>query len=177
MRVLRLALLGLWICAVPHAAAAGASRHQTMDIARLGQILSALDPHVVRQGNGWRMQIGERVVLVTADARVGRMRAMIPIRGAGRLGADDLRRMLQANFDSALDGRYAIAQGIVWSIFVHPLEGLDKDHLIAGLAQTVTLARTYGTLYSGGSVQFGGGDSPDLHRRLLDDLTKRGEKL
>jgi hypothetical protein len=157
---------------VPCAGAAPA-----MTVARLGQIVTALDPSAVQHGYGWRMQIGGQVTLLTADAAAGRLRAMMPIGRAGDMDEADLRRMMQANFDSALDGRYAIARGLVWSVFVHPLRGLEKNHLIGGLAQAATLARTHGTIYSGGGAQFGGGDSPELQRDLLDELLKRGEDL
>ncbi|WP_324751560.1 hypothetical protein [Roseovarius sp. Pro17] len=146
-----------------------------MSIDRLGQILHALDPQAVRQGHGWRLRIGAQVVLVVADTDAGRLRAMVPVRITAGLDADDLARMLQANFDSALDGRYAIAQGLVWSVFVHPLEGLDKAHLISGLAQVVTLARSYGTDYSSGELRFGGGDGPASGGALIEELLRRGE--
>ena len=148
-----------------------------MTVARLGQIAGALDPGAVQHGHGWRLRIGGQVTLLTADAAAGRLRAMMPIARADDMDAAALRRMMQANFDSALDGRYAIARGLVWSVFVHPLQGLDKDHLIGGLAQAATLARTHGTFYSGGGEQFGGGDSPELQRELLNELLKRGEDL
>ncbi len=31
---------------------------------------------------------------------------------------------MQANFDTALDARYAIAKGALWSTFIHPLSDL-----------------------------------------------------
>ncbi|WP_256415871.1 hypothetical protein [Ruegeria sp. HKCCD8929] len=36
---------------------------------------------------------------------------------------------------------------------------------IVGLAQTVNIAKTCGTIYSGGAAQFGGDDGGDLQRR------------
>lgn len=148
-----------------------------MTIARLDRIVTALDPEAMQHGNGWRMRVDGQVTLLIADEAAGRLRAMMPIGRADDMDKAGLRRMLQANFDSALDGRYAIARGLVWSVFVHPLRRLDKDQVIAGLAQAATLARTHGTLYSGGGMQFGGGDSPDLQRDLLDELLERGEDL
>ncbi len=148
-----------------------------MTVARLGQIVTALDAEAVQHGHGWRLRVDGHVALLTADEAAGRLRAMMPIGRADKVDKFELRRMMQANFDSALDGRYAIARGIVWSVFVHPLRGLDKEHLIAGLAQMATLARTHGTLYSSGGLQFGGGDSPEMQRELLDELLERGEDL
>lgn len=161
--------------AADEATCAGAD--SAMTLARLGEIVMALDPDAVQQGQGWRLRIGGQVTLLTADAAAGRMRAMMPIGREGDMDKGDLRRMLQANFDSALDGRYAIARGLVWSVFTHSLGSLDKNLLIEGLAQAAMLARTHGTLYSGGDMQFGGGDSPGLQLELLEDLHRRGEDL
>ncbi len=40
------------------------------------------------------------------------MRVLIPIEGTDDLLKDELLRLMQANFDSALDARYAIAQAL-----------------------------------------------------------------
>ncbi|MEO0694373.1 MAG: hypothetical protein AAFY90_16035, partial [Pseudomonadota bacterium] len=82
-----------------------------------------------------------------------------------------------ANFDSALDARYAVANGRLWGVFIHPMRALERDQLISGIAQTVNIAKTYGTLYSGGAMQFGGGDSPGLQRQLIDRLLEKGQDI
>ncbi len=62
-------------------------------------------------------------------------------------------------------------------MFIHPLSPLKKDQLISGLGQAVNLAKTYGGLYTGGAMSFGGGDSVPLQRQLIDRLLKRGEEI
>jgi hypothetical protein len=89
----------------------------------------------------------------------------------------ELRRVMQANFDSALDARYAIARGRLWAVFIHPLAALDRKELLSGLIQTINIARSYGQSYSGGASVFGGGDSNDIYRRLLEELLEKGEAL
>lgn len=148
-----------------------------MTYERLGRILSALDPEVQPRGRAFSLAIEGVQVVVITDPAADRMRAMVPIRPAEGLSETDLHRMMQANFDSALDARYAIANGTLWAAFIHPLSPLEKDQLISGLAQTVNVARTYGTLYTGGAMQFGGGDSPGLQRQLIDELLRRGEDI
>ncbi|EEE37962.1 hypothetical protein RKLH11_1801 [Rhodobacteraceae bacterium KLH11] len=148
-----------------------------MTYERLGKILFALDPDAQPRGPGFELTVSDVPVLVITDANADRMRAMVPIRSAAELSQDDLQRMMQANFDSALDARYAIANGTLWAAFIHPLSPLEKDQLISGLAQTVNIAKTYGTLYSGGATQFGGGDSGNLQRALIDELLKKGEEI
>ena len=81
-----------------------------------------------------------------------------------------MERMLQANYDAVLDARYAIANDIVWSTFIHPLTSLTEDDFISALAQTVTAAETFGTSYTSGAVVFGGGDSSGIHEDLLEEL-------
>jgi len=111
---------------------------------------------------------------VLTDEQADRMRIMIPIADAGDLEADVLYRMLQANYESALDARYAIAQGLVWSVFIHPLSPLTENQLLLSLAQTYNAAETYGTSFSGGLFQFGGGDN---RGEAFDDILKRGTDL
>ncbi len=148
-----------------------------MTYERLGRILAALDPELQPNGAAFALTIRDVQMLVITDAGADRMRAMVPIRPASDLSAEELRRMMQANFDSALDARYAVANGMVWATYIHPLSPLEKDQLISGLAQTVNIARTYGTVYSGGAMQFGGGDSGNLQRQLIDELLKQGEDI
>jgi hypothetical protein len=81
--------------------------------------------------------------------------------GSGLGSEAILRRCLQANFATALDARYGIAQGVLWSTFLHPLGSLDERLFLSGLGQTVTLARTYGTTFQSGELAFGGGDAPE----------------
>jgi len=145
-----------------------------MTLDRMGAILTALDPETAREGGLFRLTIDGFTLMVVTDVPSDRMRAMISVSAAETLDADEMRRLMQANFDSALDARYALANGRLWSVFIHPFAALEKDQLISGIAQTVNVAKTYGTLYSGGGLQFGGGDSNDLQRELIDRLLKKG---
>jgi len=157
--------------------AAAQEAEPPMSYERLGKIIFALDPDARPRGPGFEMTISDVPVLVVTDQQADRMRAMVPIRSAKDLTPEDMKRMMQANFDSALDARYAVANGTLWAVFIHPLSPLRKDQFISGLGQTVNVASTYGTLYSGGAMQFGGGDSNSLQRELIDELLKKGEEI
>ena len=148
-----------------------------MTYEKLGRIIFALDPEAQPQGPGFVLSIAEVTVLVVVDPVSDRMRAMVPVADANDLSEAELMRMMQANFDSALDARYAIANNTLWSAFIHPLSPLKKDQFISALGQPVNAALTYGTLYSGGAMQFNGGDSPGIQRELIDDLLKKGEEI
>lgn len=148
-----------------------------MDLPRMGEILAALDPEAEFNGRGFELTLSDVPVLIIVDPVADRMRAMVPIRSADGMTPEEMERVLQANFDTALDARYALARGRLWATYIHPLSPLKKDQLISGLGQTVNVALTYGTLYSGGAMSFGGGDSQDIQRQLIEDLLKRGQEI
>lgn len=148
-----------------------------MTLERLDQILRALDPNIETNGRIWQLTVANTPVLIVTDPENDRMRALSPVKEVAELEEGALQRMMQANFDSALDARYAIAKDMVWSTYIHPFGPLEKDQLISGIGQVVNLAQTYGTLYSGGAMQFGGGDSGALQRQLIDELLKKGEEI
>lgn len=67
------------------------------------------------------------------------MRIIMPIGDADEIDKESLLRMMQANFDSALDARYAIAQGSLWGVFIHPLGSLiERQRLIEKLKKADT---------------------------------------
>ena len=148
-----------------------------MTMARLGEILLTIDPDARASQNAIEMTLAGIPVIVIADSAADRMRAMVPIRSAEGMTQGELLRVLQANFDSALDARYAVAQGRLWGVFIHPLSPLKKDQLLSALVQTINVARTYGQAYSGGAQVFGGGDSNGIYQELFEELRKKGQEL
>ncbi|MEL6620775.1 MAG: hypothetical protein AAFP16_18010 [Pseudomonadota bacterium] len=148
-----------------------------MTMLRMARIIRAIDPEAEAQGNSIRLTIDDIPLIVIADPTANRMRAMVPIRSANGLSSAELMRLMQANFDTALDARYAVAQGRLWGVFIHPLSPLEKDQLLSALVQTINVARTYGQTYSGGAQIFGGGDSNGIYEELLKELRELGEEI
>jgi len=138
--------------------------------AALLAIVTAFDEEAQLTQNGAVFTIDEVVVTLVFDVNADRMRLMAPISASDDLSEDQLKRLMQANFDTALDARYAIARGQLWSTFIHPLTSLSQEEFVFGLAQTVTLVNTYGTTFSSGAMSFGGGDSNGEIQRLLERL-------
>lgn len=144
---------------------------------RLGQILLALDPEAKTNGtNLWQFGVAGVTVLVVYDLDADRMRAIAPVRPVEGITPEEMARMMQANFDSALDARYAIAKGMLWAAFIHPLAALQGEQLVMAIGQVVNLHQSYGTLYSSGLLQFNGGDSLVQQRKLIDDLLAKAGK-
>ncbi|MDH3741075.1 MAG: type III secretion system chaperone [Hyphomicrobiales bacterium] len=151
----------------------------TMTLELMGEIVSRLDEKAQQPRPGyWQFTVEKRPVVIITDLKADRMRIMVPVARIDQLSRDDLMRIAQANFDSALDSRYAIAQKILWSVYIHPLRELHKRQFITAIGQTVNLAVTYGTTYSSGALTFGGGDSNSiLRKKLIDDLLKKGQDI
>jgi len=61
---------------------------------------------------------------------------------------------MEANFDRTLDARYALFQGKLWSVYLHPLNSLTEEEFAAALDQVANLVETYGTTYASGQLQF-----------------------
>lgn len=149
----------------------------TMTLDRMDEIVLRLDENAVREGGMWNFKVADVPVVIVTDEKNDRMRIMVAIRKIDDIGADELMRLLQADFDSALDARYAVAHDVLWSAYIHPLAALHDRQFISAIGQTVNLALTYGTSYTSGALVFGGGDSQQLLRRkLIDELLKKGEE-
>ena len=148
-----------------------------MTIDRLSEIVTALDPDVIMRGPAMEFTLEDIPIVVIADPGADRMRAMVPIASLEDVSAEEMTRMMQANFDTALDARYAVAQDRVWGVYIHPLAALERAEFLSGIAQTVNLARSYGSTYSGGAQVFGGGDSNGIYEDLLQDLLDRGQDI
>ena len=85
-----------------------------------------------------------------------RMRIIAPITEYSKLTAEQKDTIMKANFHQALDARYASSNGILYSAYIHPMSSLSQTELEDALKQVATLATTFGTSYSSGSLVFGG---------------------
>ena len=150
-------------------------KKNNMNNQRLGKIIKRLDAKATGQPGYWQLSIDGVKLLVVTDERANRMRIISPIASAQDLGTKRLYRLMQANYDSALDARYAVARKLLWSAFIHPLKSLSDKEFISGIGQVVNLSQTYGRNYTSGALIFRGGDSEALQeKKLIDRLMEKG---
>ena len=150
----------------------------SMDNSRLEAIIRRLDKTPEGSNGMWQLKVGNHAVTVITDEAADRMRIVIPITETSELTEKHLYRIMQANFDSALDARYAIAKDILWSAYIHPLSTLSDEDFLSGLGQTVNLVDTFGGSFSSGSSTFIGGDSKGLkEKELIKELMKKGKAI
>ena len=153
-------------------ASAPALNSDPMTAQRLGELIRRIDEDAEASGPTWTFRVADLEVTVIYDVDADRMRIIIPIGPAEDIPIEELVRVMQANFDSALDARYAIANDMLWGTFIHPLSELSDEEFLVGLGETANVVLTYGTTYSSGLFIFGGGDSAEMQRNLIEELRK-----
>ncbi len=172
------AVIVISICVVANSYADRKGRKDTkMNNAQLQILIQKLDKDFKGESGYWELTLEGVALKVITDERADRMRIIAPIVKTDDLNKDELYRLLQANFDSALDARYAIAQGIVWGTFLHPLSTLDSEDFILGMGQTVNIVSSYGGTYSSGLFVFRGGDSDTLQVELMERLRRLSDSI
>jgi len=124
---------------------------------RLDELIKDNAQNVQGQLGYWQLNISGRDLLVITDTTHNRMRIMSPVAAQEKLDKDELARLLEANFGSALDAKYALRDGTLWSVFTHPLGELTDEQFLDCLAQVFNLANNFGTSYASSNLIFGGG--------------------
>ena len=126
---------------------------------RLDGLIRQTSKTVKGEAGYWQFKIGGRDILVITDARHNRMRIMSPVAAQDQLDKAELIRLLEANFASALDSKYALRDQTLWSVFTHPLAELSDEQFLDCMAQVANLADNFGRSYASSNLIFGGGAS------------------
>lgn len=146
---------------------------QAAELAHLEAILQEHCQSVRGRGGSWdcvgfqssSSDDNDRTLMVMADQFANRMRVMTEI-GPFTPGETNLERLLEANFATSLDARYAIRGGFVYAVFLHPLQELEPQSLPAMMDQVDQLANSYGSTYSSGRLQYvGRTHTSTLHKK------------
>lgn len=137
----------------------------------LGRLLERLLEDIEGQEGFWHGQRDDVTVYVVSDLEHDRMRIMAPI---GELRVNDsgfLSILLQANFDRALDAKYALRKKELWSVFMHPLSTIVPDDLGTFIDQVVRLVKNTGSTYASSDLIFGveGDERLDLEYEADED--------
>lgn len=159
MKLMRYLILGVTLIITSQTLAQSA--FDKMSSSKMEKILYRLSEEVERIPGSeetpgrWRIVFMQRELYVITDEAANRMRIMTPILEQENLDTEDLRVLLEANFDRALDAKYSLYQGFLWSSFTHPLQELTVEQLKDAVKQVATLADRYGDTYSSTDLVFG----------------------
>lgn len=112
----------------------------------------------------WQFDYYGHSLIVLTDEIHNRMRVISPVGNVAQMDQELAMVCMRANFDRALDARYAVSGDVVWSAFIHPLRELVVSQVVDAFNQVASLAATYGTSFTSGSLAFGntqaGNDEP-----------------
>ena len=125
-----------------------------MNNVRLGRLISNLADSVEGEPGFWHFHYQRRRIMAITDEEQNRMRLITPILPESEL-SDSIREiLLSANFDRALDAKYAVSRGMLWSVFLHPLRELTDGQFVDAVEQVHQLAENFGTTYSSSDLRF-----------------------
>jgi hypothetical protein len=125
-----------------------------MTTTAMGKLLESYLTELEGENGFWRGNRNEVPVFVFSDDEHDRMRLMAPIGVVEELDSELLHVLLQANYDRALDARYAMRNKELWAVVVHPLATLATDDLPSLFDQVVMLVKNTGTTFSSTELVF-----------------------
>ena len=132
----------------------GKSYSQEMDYKGITNVLETACDTSSGDDGAWQILYKGRVMMLIADDTYNRMRIISPISEADRLKPEQYQLALLANFHSVLDAKYALSDGVMWSVFIHPLKELSPEQLTNALEQVFMAAETFGTSYQSTDLIF-----------------------
>jgi hypothetical protein len=91
-----------------------------------------------------------------SDTTHDRMRIVAPVVEYAKLTKAQIDSVMESNYHRALDARYAVSDGVLFSVYIHPLAELTEKQIRSAVEQVSVLALTFGTEYSSGQLNFGG---------------------
>jgi len=128
---------------------------QEMTNEEIGKLLSENAGPVEGADGGWQVTVDRRPLLIVTDESANRLRVFTFVAEINQISTEELEVLLRANFTDALDAKYAIYEGLVVSVFTHPMRELTKLQLLDAIKQVNNLAENFGTSYSSTEVRFG----------------------
>ena len=140
-----------------------------MTSSAIGKLLDSYLTELEGEDGFWRGMRQDIQVFVLSDDSHDRMRIMAPIGELKELDPKVLQLLLEANYDRALDAKYALRGKEVWSVSVHPLATLAPDDFASFLDQVVRLVKNTGSTYASSDLVFGAGQTDGVQEANGDD--------
>lgn len=146
-----------------------------MTTAAIGKLLDSYLTGLEGQDGFWRGMRDEVQIFVLSDDAHDRMRIMAPIGELKDIEPKVLQTLLEANYDRALDAKYAMRGREVWSVSVHPLATLAPDDFASFIEQVVRLVKNTGSTYASSDLVFGAGQADTSGEDGDTDTDDEGE--
>ena len=129
---------------------------------KTGMTQSHLEEHVRELATESDGQAGNLVFIynsiqmqLISDVSHNRMRIVAPIGAVDDVDQEQLYAMMISNYHLALDARYAFGNGVLYSVYIHPLYELSEEQVHSAVRQVAGLVATFGKDYTSGELSFG----------------------
>ncbi len=151
---MRIATFVAWMALAAPGLAQEAPARMTQE--RLHAIITESAKEVRVQGNVIAFQVGEIQLFGVSDAAADRMRIFAPVKPLDEATSEELFAALHANFHTVLDARYAVSNGFIFAVYLHPLSPLTREQIVSAMRQVAAARANFGGSYSSGGPAFGG---------------------
>ena len=110
---------------------------------------------IIEQAEGFVLfrYLEKKMVLLT-NSEFNRMRVISPITEFQSLAPKIKDDLMEANFHSTLDARYAVAEDTLYAAFMHPLSSLTINDFKSALKQVYNLNKNFAKTYSSAQIEF-----------------------
>ena len=118
-----------------------------MTIDDMEDLFKARFDRVEQVEDRWEVSVGRHRLIVMAHEDTDRLRIMVPVAAVDHPDVQTFQRLLEANFITTLDARYAIYSNVLWSVFLAPLSGVSEHLFDTAITEVLQLAGNTGTSY------------------------------
>ena len=127
---------------------------QNMNNDKLQEIYTSVSDSIQGKLGAWQFKVENVQLISISDITHNRMRIISPIADVNSISDELLKAAMVANFHSALDVKYAITDGVLWSVFTHPLKELSEDQVRDALSQVYYANVNFGSSFASSSLTF-----------------------
>ncbi|WP_298755508.1 hypothetical protein [uncultured Psychroserpens sp.] len=148
---------------------------QEMNNDKLNEIYTTLSDSIQGNNGAWQFFVNDVQLASFTDTNHNRMRIISPIVEANTLDDDLLKAALVANFHTALDVKYAVSEGILWAVFIHPLKELTDYQVKDAISQVYHANVNFGTTFASTSLTFpwAGSETKEPDKKKKTSKTKK----
>ncbi|GAA3588727.1 hypothetical protein GCM10022396_02460 [Flavivirga amylovorans] len=140
-----------------------------MNNEKLSKIYISVSDSIQGNPGAWQFFVKETPLISITDTNHNRMRIMSPIADSNSLSDELIKAALVANFHTALDVKYAVSDGVLWSVFIHPLKELSEHQVKDAVSQVYHAHINFGTTFASTALTFPGrvlsNDDGDLEKK------------
>jgi len=127
---------------------------QEMDNGKLQEIYISTSDSIQGDKGAWKFFIKDVQFVSFTDTNHNRMRIISPITDSNSLDDELIKAALVANFHTALDVKYAVSEGVLWAVFIHPLKELSEHQVRDAISQVYHANVNFGTTFASTSLSF-----------------------